>query len=582
MNKRFFIFFIGVRRGCNCDVYDSKWRFDAGFITNKSVLPVSAVQFSQLETNEASFFTVGRLECFGLIPKPTLPPTTRAPTIPTTMKPRVVNNFFNIPSKTDKKPRTTRRLPIIIHDDVPFFVLTTESPKIVANESTNATVPNANYTVVFVDKKIASDGDGEDIFWKPWLIIIAVIGSVLALFILAMFLLLFRQKCLYGNSNKPRIEIEDYNRYSTATEESSDLDFHRISTTFPTSTPEPSFGPTDDESVNLRVRTLDDLRGKRRFKQLHGWSSQTASAPTVVGGGDIKPSFSDISNHFFVNDGDSKKYDSQTNECFQDCESIAETAYSTTATDGMINGSVSDLNSEYSKNSTNFSTESSLKESEYTATPHKKLSNTSLQPAPSLTINSSDQEISPPPQPRRPPYKKPFVPPHGQKYGGVPTTDPAVKTYYPVLPINGYRDPSIRRAHPPPYGNHVVLNNNVGNFALVNGSVARIVTKRSPENTPLLIHPQTIEEGCEDTAQQQQQLNNTNNIQTLVDNQSKLLYENSRNLNGFYSSEPPSSDTRLIFGDVNSREECTREADKQIQLLKRKVIEKATSADDSM
>ena len=53
-------------------------------------------------------------------------------------------------------------------------------------------------------------------------------------------------------------------------------------------------------------------------------------------------------------------------------------------------------------------------------------------------------------------------------------------------------------------------------------------------------------------------------------------------MNGFYTSEPPSSDTRLIFGDVNSREECTRQADKQIQMLKRKVIEKATSADDSM
>ena len=56
-----------------------------------------------------------------------------------------------------------------------------------------------------------------------------------------------------------------------------------------------------DESDYIRVRSLEDVGGKKRFKKLHGWSSQTASAPTVVGGGEAKPTFMDISNHFSIN-----------------------------------------------------------------------------------------------------------------------------------------------------------------------------------------------------------------------------------------------------------------------------------------
>ena len=92
-------------------------------------------------------------------------------------------------------------------------------------------------------------------------------------------------------------------RYSTATEESSDWEGGggRLSATFPTSTPEPTFDTEGSESDYIRVRTLEDVRGKKRFKKLHGWSSQTASAPTVVGGGEAKPTFTDISNHFYIN-----------------------------------------------------------------------------------------------------------------------------------------------------------------------------------------------------------------------------------------------------------------------------------------
>ena len=66
----------------------------------------------------------------------------------------------------------------------------------------------------------------------------------------------------------------------------------------------------------------------------------------------------------------------------------------------------------------------------------------------------------------------------------------------------------------------------------------------------------------------------------------QVSYENQRNSDGFYElydhaeNGSPSSETRLLFDDASSREECEREADEQIKLLKKKVIEKATSADE--
>ena len=72
----------------------------------------------------------------------------------------------------------------------------------------------------------------------------------------------------------------------------------------------------------------------------------------------------------------------------------------------------------------------------------------------------------------------------------------------------------------------------------------------------------------------------------LSEEEIQAQYENPRNSDGFYElydhgdNGSPSSETRLLFDDASSREECVREADEQIKLLKKKVIEKATSADE--
>ena len=101
-----------------------------------------------------------------------------------------------------------------------------------------------------------------------------------------------------------------------------------MSATFPTSTPEPTPFDTDgDDSDYIRVRTLDDVRGKKRFKKLHGWSSQTASAPTVVGGGEAKPTFTDISNHFYINSSNEsekakKRYEQKPSSLLRSCSGL--------------------------------------------------------------------------------------------------------------------------------------------------------------------------------------------------------------------------------------------------------------------
>ncbi|XP_048576570.1 contactin-associated protein-like 2 isoform X2 [Nematostella vectensis] len=48
---------------CNCDIGDSVWREDAGYLRDKNALPVSMLQFT--EDASRSYFTLGPLECFG-------------------------------------------------------------------------------------------------------------------------------------------------------------------------------------------------------------------------------------------------------------------------------------------------------------------------------------------------------------------------------------------------------------------------------------------------------------------------------------------------------------------------------------
>eukprot|EP00794_Sanderia_malayensis_P018714 gene18714-20603_t len=53
------------RLGCNCDAMDGQWRSDGGYLRFKDDLPVTKLQFSKRNTNPASAYSLGPLECFG-------------------------------------------------------------------------------------------------------------------------------------------------------------------------------------------------------------------------------------------------------------------------------------------------------------------------------------------------------------------------------------------------------------------------------------------------------------------------------------------------------------------------------------
>lgn len=51
---------------CNCDQNDNVWRADAGYITDKSKLPISSMNFGDMgDAGEAAAVTVGSMECTG-------------------------------------------------------------------------------------------------------------------------------------------------------------------------------------------------------------------------------------------------------------------------------------------------------------------------------------------------------------------------------------------------------------------------------------------------------------------------------------------------------------------------------------
>ena len=50
---------------CNCDANDSVMRSDEGYLTDKSKLPVTEVQFGDATSPEKGWFTVGPLICSG-------------------------------------------------------------------------------------------------------------------------------------------------------------------------------------------------------------------------------------------------------------------------------------------------------------------------------------------------------------------------------------------------------------------------------------------------------------------------------------------------------------------------------------
>ncbi|CAB4032821.1 Hypothetical predicted protein [Paramuricea clavata] len=53
-------------RKCNCDVNDSTWREDSGYLTDKNTLPVSELRFGDTGgKREKGYHTLGKLRCWG-------------------------------------------------------------------------------------------------------------------------------------------------------------------------------------------------------------------------------------------------------------------------------------------------------------------------------------------------------------------------------------------------------------------------------------------------------------------------------------------------------------------------------------
>ena len=458
----------------------------------------------------------------------------------------------------------------VIPSEVPLTTVASnikvDKPKII---NTSMIYDKRSFRNVTVITSQAISENIDTLFSKPWLITIVCVGVLLCLLLVVLVFILFRQhvgdlliKCVYGNHvNKPKIEIEDYNRYSTVTENQSDWDIHHLSTTFPTSTPAPSYGLTDDEenTIDMRCRTVEDVRVKRSFKRIKTWGSHTASAPTVMGS---------VSSLQYANDNaHTTNFDETLSK--SKCEKIfgsSDTAFSTTATDGEADSIIDSSASEYSQKSSTNSMKSSLKESEHESPRGSNKFEKS-------TVNTCFKKVENHEKSQK----------SSDKFYHNPPTIYAdsMKNYVPImpLPINGFHNlkPIVRCGLPLEYGGHLAMINNVSNRChLKNASITRLIpVKRvsvASEPYKTYTHP-TIQERCEETSDSEHD--------TL-----HYFYDNPRNSDGFYDNNDgdqgssPSSETRPLFDEINSRDEREREADEQIKLLKRKVIEKATSVDE--
>lgn len=259
---------------CNCDIGDMQWRNDKGFLTDKDALPVTMVQFSidqQKGTTQRSTFTLGQLECFGTSPLPTTTPmpttqTTTATASPTEHPSTVLNMTSTAPpAKVSKAPVKDVKLNQPNQSKAPITIST-----VITNSTLNSTY----------DASTLSNQD--DLFPKPYLVTIVVIGTILCFLLIALVGILFKAKVsglLFRKScpPKPHVEIEEYDPRSSVI--SSDWEF-RVGTSFPTSTPDES---TTTSEEDMRIRTLEDVRGRRKYGRLGTWGSRTASAPTLGG-----------------------------------------------------------------------------------------------------------------------------------------------------------------------------------------------------------------------------------------------------------------------------------------------------------
>ena len=96
----------GTAKFCNCDVKDLQWRVDEGYLTDKSTLPVTRLEFNKKSWR--SDFTLGALECWGIadneeIPSLQLKPKGRK------IDDRLVKACPNVVKPTDPTTPSTKR-----------------------------------------------------------------------------------------------------------------------------------------------------------------------------------------------------------------------------------------------------------------------------------------------------------------------------------------------------------------------------------------------------------------------------------------------------------------------------------------
>ena len=94
----------GTAKFCNCDNKDRQWRVDEGYLTDKSTLPVTGLEFSKKSAR--SDFTLGPLECWGNSDKqevPTIKPKPQGQKI----DPRLVRGCPNVERPPKPTPSST-------------------------------------------------------------------------------------------------------------------------------------------------------------------------------------------------------------------------------------------------------------------------------------------------------------------------------------------------------------------------------------------------------------------------------------------------------------------------------------------
>lgn len=112
----------GTFKSCNCDIKDRRWRVDEGYLTDKSTLPVTALEFNK--KSEKSDFKLGPLECWGNLEKQDIPTITPKPN-GETINPRLIKacpkleKYMTTPTTVPMKSTTPKVETVSTTDSCP-------------------------------------------------------------------------------------------------------------------------------------------------------------------------------------------------------------------------------------------------------------------------------------------------------------------------------------------------------------------------------------------------------------------------------------------------------------------------------